>query len=79
MGISKRIEETIGTGLSTLLAKNLQLIDFELPVSGQRIEADTESISKLRELFGKGRITVTTRDDRTFLVKVPGGEIILKE
>lgn len=76
---SKRIEETMGTGLPTLLAKNLQLVDFELPARGQRIEEDAESISKLRELFGNGRITVTARDDRTFLVRVPGGKIILKE
>jgi hypothetical protein len=75
---SKRIEETIGTGLPTLLAKNLKLIDFELPTIGQRIEADTESLSKLRELLGNGRITVTAPGDQTFLVKVPGGMIILK-
>jgi len=78
LGNSKRIEETIGTGLPTLLAKNLKLVDFELPAIGQRIEEDTESLSKLRELFGNGRITVTARDDQTFLVKVPGGKIILK-
>jgi predicted RNA binding protein with dsRBD fold (UPF0201 family) len=78
LGNSKRIEETIGTGLPTLLAKNFKLVDFELPAIGQRIEADTESLSRLRELFGNSRIIVTARDDQTFLVKAPGGTIILK-
>ena len=78
MGNSKRIEEAIGTGLPTLLARSLKLVDFELPTRGRRIEVDTESLSELRKLFGNGRITVTSREDRTFLVKVPGGTIILK-
>lgn len=79
MGNSKRIEDTIGTGLPTVLARNLKLVDTELPDRGHRVETDTESISKFRELFGKGRIMVTARDDKTFLVKVPGGTIILTD
>jgi len=79
MGDPKRIEDVIGTGLPTLLARNLKLVDFDLPNQGHRVKTDTESISKLRELFGKGRITVTARNDGTFLIKVPGGMIILTD
>ena len=79
MGNHKRIEDAIGTGLPTLLARNLKLVDFELPDQGHRDEKDTESLSKIRELFGKGRITVTAKDDGTFFIKVPGGMILLTD
>jgi hypothetical protein len=77
MGKTRLIEDTIGTGLPTLLAKNLKLVNFELPERAQRAKTDAESIPKLRELFGKGRIMVTARDDGSFVIKVPGGAIVL--
>ena len=71
------IEETIGTGLPTLLATNLKLVDGELPEKGKRHDSDVSSLSKIRDLFGKGKITVTPRQDGTVEIKTEGGVIIL--
>ena len=55
------LEETLGTGLATLLAKNLQLTDVNLPDKSQRLESDSAALPKLRECFGKGRISLTPK------------------
>lgn len=72
------IEETLGTGLATLLAKDLGLTDVDLPDKPHRLKTDSTPLPKLRECFGKGRISVTPKRDGTMQVKVPGGFIILK-
>ena len=71
------LEDTLGTGLATLLAKNLGLIDFDLPEKPYRLESDSAALPKLRETLGKGRISVTPKRDGTVRVTVPGGLIIL--
>ena len=71
------LEDTLGTGLTTLLAKNLRLIDVELPEKHYRPESDSAALPKLRETLGKGRISVTPKRDGTVRVTVPGGIIIL--
>ncbi len=72
------IEETIGTGLPTLLAINLKLVDGELPEKGKRHDSDTNSLPKIRDVFGKGNISVKAKRDGTFEIKTEGGIIILK-
>ncbi len=71
------IEETIGTGLPTLLAKNLKLINGDLPEKGKRDDSDVNSLPKIRHLFGKGKITVTPKPDGTVEIKTEGVIIIL--
>ena len=71
------LEDTLGTGLATLLAKNLRLIDIELPEKPYRLDSDIAALPKLKETLGKGRISVTPKRDGTIRVKVPGGIIIL--
>ena len=71
------IEETIGTGLPTLLAINLKLFDGELPEKGKRHDSDVSSLPKIRDLFGKGKISVTPKRDGTVEIKTEGGVIIL--
>jgi hypothetical protein len=71
------LEDTLGTGLVTLLAKSLGLIDTELPEKPYRLDSDSAALPKLRETLGKGRISVTAKRDGTVRVKVPGGVIIL--
>ncbi len=71
------IEDTLGTGLATLLARNLRLIDIELPEKPYRLDSDSAVLPKLREMLGKGRISVTPKRDGTVRVTVPGGVIIL--
>jgi len=72
------IEETLGTGLATLLAKNMGLTDVDLPDKPHRLKTDYAALPKLRKCFGKGRISVTPKRDGTVQVKVPGGVVILK-
>jgi hypothetical protein len=72
------IEETLGTGLATLLAKDLGLTDVDLPDKPHRLKTESTALLKLRECFGKGRISVTPKRDGTMQVKVPGGFVILK-
>ncbi len=72
------IEETIGTGLPTLLAINLKLVDCELPEKGKRYDSDTNSIQKIRDVFGKGNMSVKGKRDGTLEIKMEGGIIILK-
>ena len=71
------LEDTLGTGLATLLAKNLRLIDIELPEKPYRLNSDSAALPKLRETLGKGKISVTPKRDGTVRVKVPHGVIIL--
>lgn len=71
------LEDTLGTGLATLLAKNLHLIDIELPEKPRRLDSDSAALPKLRETLGKGRNSVTPKRDGTVRVTVPGGVIIL--
>lgn len=71
------IEETIGTGLPTLLAINLKLVERELPEKGKRRDSDASSLPKIRDVFGKGTISVTPKRDGTFEIKTEGGVIIL--
>ena len=72
------IEETMGTGLPTLLAINLKLVSGNLPEKGKRHASDVNSLPKIRELFGKGKITVTPRQDGSVEIKTEGGVVILK-
>ena len=69
------LEDTLGTGL--VLAKNLRLIDIDLPEKPYRLDSDSAALPKLRETLGKGRISVTPKRDGTVRVTVPGGIIIL--
>jgi len=71
------IEETVGTGLPTLLAINLKLVSGNLPEKGKRYASDVNSLPKIRELFGKGKIAVTPKRDGTVEIKTEGGFIIL--
>ena len=71
------IEDTLGTGLATLLAKNLHLIDIDLPEKPFRLNSDTDALPKLRKALGMGKISVTPKRDGTVQVKVPNGVIIL--
>ena len=71
------IEETIGTGLPTLLAINLKLVAGDLPEKGKRHASDVSSLPKIRDVFGKGKITVTPKRGRTVEIKTEGGIIIL--
>ena len=71
------LEDTLGTGLATLLAINLRLIDIDLPEKPYRLDSDSAALPKLRETLGKGRISVTPKRDGTVRVTVPGGIIIL--
>ena len=70
------LEDTLGTGLATLLAKNLRLIDIDLPEKPYRLNSDYAALPKLRETLGKGRISVTPKRDGTVRVTVPVGVII---
>ena len=71
------IEETIGTGLPTLLAINLKLVDLELPEEGKRRDSDASSLPKLRDVFGKGTISAIPKRNGTVEIKTEGGVIIL--
>jgi hypothetical protein len=71
------IEETIGTGLPTLLAINLKLIDGELPEKGKRHDSDVASLTKIRDLFGKGKIITALKPNGTIEIKTEGGIILL--
>jgi hypothetical protein len=71
------IEETVGTGLPTLLARNLKLIDGELPEKGKRHDSDASSLPKIRDVFGNGRIFAIPKQDGTIHIKTEGGVIIL--
>ena len=46
------LEHTLGTGLATLLAKNLRLIDIELPEKPYRLDSDIAALPKLKETLG---------------------------
>ena len=48
------LEDTLGTGLATLLAKNLRLIDIDLPEKPYRLDSDSAALPKLREMLGEG-------------------------
>ncbi len=71
------LEKTLGTGIATLLAKNLHLIDRQLPEKPYRADSDSDAMDKLRETFGLGRMSVTLKRDGTIRVRVPGGLITL--
>lgn len=71
------IEETIGTGLPTLLAINLKLFDGQLPEKGKRLDSDARSVPKIRDVLGKGKVLVTPKLDGTIEIKTEGGVIIL--
>jgi hypothetical protein len=71
------IEDTLGTGLASLLAKNLRLTDIELPEKPYRLDSDSVAWPKLREMLGKGRMSVTPKRDGTVRVTVPSCVIIL--
>jgi hypothetical protein len=38
------LEDTLGTGLATLLAKNQRLIDIELPEKSYRLDSDSGNV-----------------------------------
>ena len=71
------IEETIGSGLPTLLAINLKLVAGDLPEKGKRYASDVNALPKIRDVFGKGKITVTPKRDGTVEIKTEGGIVIL--
>ncbi len=71
------IDDTIGTGLATLLAKNLKLSDIGLPEKGKRRDSDMEVLPKLRDLFG-GNIKVTPMPNGSVQFRTKGGVIILE-
>ena len=71
------LEETIGTGLSTLLAKNLKLIDIDLPEKSKRHETDADALPKIQNVLGKGKIMVIPKPDGTIHIKTQGGVIIM--
>jgi len=71
------LEDTLGTGIATLLAKNLRLMDIELPEEPYRLDSDSTALPKLRATFGEGKISVTPKRDGTVRIKVPAGMIIL--
>lgn len=71
------IEQTIGSGLATLLAKNLKLADSELPEKEKRINSDVDSLAKIRDLFGEEKIIVIPKQNGAIEIKVKGGIIML--
>ena len=71
------IEQTIGSGLATLLAKNLKLADSELPEKEMRINSDVDSLAKIRDLFGEEKIIVIPKQNGAVEIKVKGGIIML--
>jgi hypothetical protein len=71
------IEETVGTGLPTLLAIKFKLVAGDLLEKGKRHASDVTSLPKIREVFGKGKITVTPKRDGTVEIKTEGGIVIL--
>lgn len=71
------IEKTIGTGLTTLLAKNLKMIEMEdLPPPKERHDSDVSALVKLREVLGD-EIKVVFKPDRTIDVYTANGIIQL--
>jgi hypothetical protein len=74
-----QIEETIGTGLPTLLAINLKLADGDLPEKGKRHDSDVSALQKIRNNLGSGKITVIAKQNRSFEIKTEGGVILLTE
>ena len=75
--IKVSIEKTIGSGLPTLLAINLRLIEGELPDKEERIVSDVDSLTKIRELFGNDDLIVNPKSNGNIEVKVKGGIIVL--
>jgi len=76
-GKTVTLEDTLGTGLATLLARNLGLVDVELPEKGHRLKSDSDALIMVRETFGKDRISVVAKRDGTVRIRVSGGIIIL--
>jgi hypothetical protein len=71
------IEDTIGTGLATLLAKNLNLSDIDLPEKEKRQDIDIEVLPKLISLLGSD-IQVMSVPDGSIKFKTKNGIIILE-
>ena len=71
------IDDTIGTGLATLLAKNLKLSDIVFPEKGKRRNSDMEVLPKLMNLLGND-IKVMPMSDGSVQFKTKGGIIILE-
>ena len=59
------IEDTVGTGLPTLLANNLKMSEIDLPEKGKRHDSDIEALPKIRKVLGPGKIMVTPKQDGT--------------
>ncbi len=71
------IDDTIGTGLATLLAKNLKLSEIDLPEKEKRRDSDMEVLPKLRDLLGDN-IKVKPMPDGSVQFRMKGGVIILE-
>ena len=71
------IDNTIGTGLATLLAKNLKLSDIAFPEKEERRNSDMEVLPKLINLLGNN-IKVMAMPDGSVQFKTKGSIIILE-
>ena len=73
------IENTVGTGLPTLVAKNLGLIgDIKLPKKGNREELDFTSLKAIKNKFANEKITIHPKPDGSIGVKTKNGIIVLE-
>jgi hypothetical protein len=71
------IDDTIGTGLATLLAKNLKLSDIVFPEKEKRRDSDMEVLPSLINLFGNN-IKVIPMPDGSVQFKTNNGIVILE-
>jgi len=75
---ARSINEMVGTGIPTLLAINLKLMegDFSSDRSLWR-ESDDRAIPKIRDTLGKGDIRVIPKADGTVHVRTKNGVIVM--
>ena len=71
------IEDSIGTGLATLLAKNLKLSYIDLPEKEKRKTSDMDVLPKLQNFLGNN-IKVTPLPNGTVQFKTNSGTIVLE-
>lgn len=71
------LDDTIGTGLATLLALNLKLSDIDFPEKEKITDSDIEVLPKLKKLLGKN-IKVMAMPDGSIQFKTENGLIIIE-
>jgi SEC-C motif len=72
-----QIEDTLGTGLATILANNLKISDIVLPENEKRKDSDTEVLPKLIEILGDN-IKITPMSNGSIQFKTKSGIIVIE-